>query len=360
MRLGIGSDPWRWRSALAVLLVMGCGGSEEPEEPSLESLADAIETADDTVASPGDVGDPDVEATDDTEAAPPPDMGGPQDEGPPVADSAPPPPAKVCEPGAATCTGDFLATFTCAPDGTRWVDAACPEGTFCQAGDPVECIAQVCAPDTAACDGDSLVTCLANGSDWALTTDCAAAGQGCEDGACVELCVDDEVCDGVDNNCNGKVDDKPNDCKDGAKCHEGTCYAAPAEGDCWVKAWEGHVYLGCHKPGTDWFAAKGICESWYGGHLVVFDSKKEEDALKKEVGGPAWIGFSDQAEEGTWTWLVGESEYTHWCPKQPDNWMNNEHCATMKTNVAGGKDCWNDAGCASKIGRFVCEAEPNP
>ncbi|XP_014831714.1 PREDICTED: galactose-specific lectin nattectin-like isoform X3 [Poecilia mexicana] len=56
----------------------------------------------------------------------------------------------------------------------------------------------------------------------------------------------------------------------------------------------------------------------------------------------AWIGGTDE-EEGTWLWSDGSPMiYTNWCPWQPDNWKNSQHC--LQINYSDEK-CWDDSWC---------------
>lgn len=68
-----------------------------------------------------------------------------------------------------------------------------------------------------------------------------------------------------------------------------------------------------------------------------------------------WIGLTDQ--NGPWRWVDGtdyEKGFTHWAPKQPDNWYGH--------GLGGGEDCahftsdgrWNDDVCQRPY-RWVCE-----
>ena len=82
--------------------------------------------------------------------------------------------------------------------------------------------------------------------------------------------------------------------------------------------WNGHWYK--HVPEVvTWTVANRRCENM-GGHLVIIDSKEENDfvfdlANKIQVRDFLWIGMSDHIEEGTPKWVDGRkvsSTYNLW------------------------------------------------
>lgn len=87
-----------------------------------------------------------------------------------------------------------------------------------------------------------------------------------------------------------------------------------------------------------------------GGHLAYIPDAAT-NALTAGVlpGTDAWIGYSDQLVEGTWTWSSGGSAtYTSWAAGEPNDSGGIEDCAHM---YLGG--LWNDASCTD--GRpYVC------
>ena len=73
------------------------------------------------------------------------------------------------------------------------------------------CIPQQCEPLTQRCRGDALERCDSRGVEWQHVVECAIA---CTDGICerpqCELSNNGvEICDGLDNNCNGVRDEAP-------------------------------------------------------------------------------------------------------------------------------------------------------
>jgi hypothetical protein len=76
------------------------------------------------------------------------------------------------------------------------------------------------------------------------------------------------------------------------------------------------------------------------GHLVTINDAAEESFLQTTFGtSRLWIGFTDQATEGTWVWISGEPvTYTNWSDHEPNDAVFGEDYAIM--NWVGVK--WND------------------
>ncbi|MBL0314371.1 MAG: choice-of-anchor L domain-containing protein [Flavobacteriales bacterium] len=69
-----------------------------------------------------------------------------------------------------------------------------------------------------------------------------------------------------------------------------------------------------------------------GGHLVTINDAAEQAWLVANGGSQGWLGYTDQATEGTWVWVTGEtSTYTNWAAGQPDNASSVEHWARLAT-----------------------------
>ena len=79
----------------------------------------------------------------------------------------------------------------------------------------------------------------------------------------------------------------------------------------------GHTYL-LTPSDLQWPDAEAFAQS-LGGHLVTIDNQAEQDQLFSQFGSVAhWIGLSDAAEEGTFTWASGEAvTYTNWASGLP-------------------------------------------
>jgi hypothetical protein len=98
--------------------------------------------------------------------------------------------------------------------------------------------------------------------------------------------------------------------------------------------YNGHSYYRSTGSMT-WTSAKVACENM-GGHLVTITSSAENNFVFN-TWPSGWIGFNDEAVEGQWRWVTGESVvYTNWNPGEPNN-AGNEDYAQF---VSGGR--WND------------------
>lgn len=83
------------------------------------------------------------------------------------------------------------------------------------------------------------------------------------------------------------------------------------------KKFNGHTYKIIEKA-MSWKEAKEYCES-LGGYLLTITSEEEQkfiEGLIKEkdfTNNRFWLGFTDEAKEGTWNWITEESNsYTNW------------------------------------------------
>lgn len=114
-------------------------------------------------------------------------------------------------------------------------------------------------------------------------------------------------------------------------------------------AYNGHSYLLVEERMT-WTQARDYAES-LGGYLVCITSAEEQDFVSTLISGGTqtfyWIGATDEAEEGVWTWLSGEPfVYSNWASRQPDNYYLGENesyvgVARVNTNWAKANK-WND------------------
>jgi len=207
---------------------------------------------------------------------------------------------------------------TSATDRCDGVDDDCNPATDDGSGDPA-----VGAP----CDGSDADMCLEGVST------CTGGTVTCSDATGDES----ESCDGVDNDCNGRIDD-------GARC------------PCILRERAGHTYLFCTSS-DDWYGARDACRA-VGYELVTIDDADEDswvatlaESLRSESW---WIGLNDDGSEGTYLWASGgSSTYRHWAPGQPDN-DGGEDCTETNWDFEGR---WNDSDCFGSD-PYVCEAGP--
>src|SRR5690348_8293162 len=97
-------------------------------------------------------------------------------------------------------------------------------------------------------------------------------------------------------------------------------------------------------------AAQALAEG-LGANLVSVQSQAENDCLLGALNaigetGTIWIGFNDEAVEGTFEWYdQSPVTYTNWAPGEP-NQSGNEDCVQI---YPGGTypGMWNDLDCGS-------------
>ncbi|NER25463.1 MAG: hypothetical protein F6J96_33175, partial [Symploca sp. SIO1C2] len=83
--------------------------------------------------------------------------------------------------------------------------------------------------------------------------------------------------------------------------------------------YEGHTYFTFQEE-TSWKASQAQAEA-LGGNLVTINDAGENDWLVGNFGNRLrWIGLSDQASEGDFQWVSGDtSTYRNWSPGEPNN-----------------------------------------
>jgi hypothetical protein len=211
-----------------------------------------------------------------------------------------------------------------------------------------------------------------------------------------------EVCDGVDNDCDGHTDeddaadasdwyadndgdgwgtgspvracDAPNlhaakqgDCNDSDRdIHPGMDEACDAiDNDCdgqidtqdacpCTMDWNGNAYMFCGGNAT-WWNALAFCEI-YNYSLVTVDNEAENTWIDDHLnnwGGRYWAGYSDIDSEDSWVWTSGSgSSYTNWDSGQPNDWGWNQDCLILNDRQDGR---WNDVDCSDDYW-FICES----
>jgi hypothetical protein len=110
-------------------------------------------------------------------------------------------------------------------------------------------------------------------------------------------------------------------CLSGASVSHGSSISGP-----FVNSDNGHTYLLLDT--ASWTDSEAEAVS-LGGHLVTISSAAENEwvwsTFKDKLPDPGtlWIGFSDQAKEGTWCWANGENAaFVHFQDGQPDDAHN--------------------------------------
>ncbi len=114
---------------------------------------------------------------------------------------------------------------------------------------------------------------------------------------------------------------------------------------------DGHVYQ-LITAGMTWTEAQAYCED-QDGHLVTISSSEENSIVQMLIGEnvwSAWIGYTDEQTEGTWSWVTGENNiYSNWYEGEPNDAGGEEDYATIE-----GGGYWNDLGGNNHLS-FVCE-----
>jgi len=143
-----------------------------------------------------------------------------------------------------------------------------------------------------------------------------------------------EVCDDIDNDCNGLIDDAP----------ECACETVTVDED---------VFHLCEWR-MSWSEARDFCESKHL-RLASFQNESQSstvfEAANKLDDNLWWIGASDLAREGTWNWTSGRTlAWSNWDSGQPSDEQCGQDCAALD-GVDGGQ--WVDEHCEQHF-PFVC------
>ena len=109
---------------------------------------------------------------------------------------------------------------------------------------------------------------------------------------------------------------------------------------------------------VNWDTAKSSC--WgRGGQLTSIGSKEENDFIRSLTSGTdswgAWLGGTDSALEGRFSWIDGSDwKYHNWHPNEPNNGGHGEDCIVL---VSIEDENWNDMPCTEshRVSAYVCK-----
>ncbi len=159
---------------------------------------------------------------------------------------------------------------------------------------------------------------------------------------------------GALESCDGLDNDCNGTADDGAVCHCDVEHYPDAM----------HPYLFCRLTATWYDAAADCIDSGY--RLVTFDSQDEltwatETAVSIATDNRWWLGFTDENSEGTWEWEDASTVgFENWCGDEPNNSHGRECVETTVENCAmlnwGNGGCWNDYPCGCDQMYYICEA----
>jgi len=237
---------------------------------------------------------------------------------------------EVCYDGL--CCSPDCKGKQCGPDGCGGSCGSCPSG-------------EKCSNNSCVC---SYLQC---------GNSCCGANDVCVDGNCCRPQCENKECG--DDGCGGSC----GTCASGLSCQSGKCVAPTTCPDGGF-LWKNNCYW-LREGGTlgvNWKSAKDACAS-NGRHLVTFTSSDEEKAvvdkfnLRKQC---FWIGCTDEAKEGTFVWVTGETfQYANWCKDQPNNYANSQHYCEWAGCANNMGECWNDNSGISTRKYYVCEKKLN-
>jgi len=160
----------------------------------------------------------------------------------------------------------------------------------------------------------------------------------------------EELCDGVDNDCDTGVDEYP------------AGSAMPCNGCRGLLAPDATYYL-CATPLRDWDSARAHCKTLLG-DLIVVDDDAEHIYIRDQVLGFKarwWIGLSDAMLEGQFVWVDGtplDPAAAQWGNGEPNNGDTEApgpaNCAAMLPDIFP-PGAWRDQVC-SNLRATICEA----
>ena len=98
-----------------------------------------------------------------------------------------------------------------------------------------------------------------------------------------------------------------------------------------------------------------------GGHLASARSKEENGRVLSEArDSSVWLGGTDEATEGHWSWLDGNPwNFTNWGKYEPSSQNGDQkNCLTVRALEGELSPSWHAVSCEDTSGSFLCRVEP--
>ncbi|MCH2136567.1 MAG: hypothetical protein MK101_08295 [Phycisphaerales bacterium] len=141
----------------------------------------------------------------------------------------------------------------------------------------------------------------------------------------------------------------------------GTVHAQPVQ---WTIAEGGNGHWYEFIPTTtDWHSAQAHAKE-QGGELASISSVEENAFIHNLIPHSAWIGATDEAEEGNWQWSNGDTwDYTNWGAGEPNNndaTYGEDYAYMVGYEHPSGDDYWYDGSIITADIAFVIEWDHDP
>ena len=194
-------------------------------------------------------------------------------------------------------------------------------------------------------DGDGADATVDASSDASLDADIGdgapadsgGGGAACPSGGSVE------VCNGVDDDLDGLVDEPSS--QNTAVCNSCTAFDR-----------DGFAYWFC-TDNRDWSPSQNDCQA-KGGNLASIHDMAENDFIASTmvslgINGRMWMGMNDRDSEGNYAWLDGTPFDYSWinCSTARPS-QGNEDCG----NFSSSAGCWDDDDCSGHDFPRLCKA----